>query len=266
MKLNNLFVKLFFLIVVACCSAVLPLHAQKAKQLFLLIGQSNMAGRGALDTTAQPVNTHIFKFSKENKWVPATDPLHFDKPGAGVGPGLAFAQEISKEDPDDEIGLIPCAVGGTSISKWQKEAYDTVTKTHPYEDAIQRVRLALKDGTLKGILWHQGEGDSGKDRYLQYEARFDSLYNNLKKDLGLNIDTIPFIVGELGPFYISKQPRNQGQEIDSVLHSIANKRPNMACVSAAGLQHRGDTLHFNTASARELGRRYAQAYERLRAK
>jgi len=37
----------------------------------------------------------------------------------------------------------------------------------------------------------------------------------------------------------------------------------LACASAHGLDHRGDRLHFNSAAAEELGRRYAHAWLRL---
>jgi hypothetical protein len=55
---------------------------------------------------------------------------------------------------------VPCAVGGTSIRLWQPGAYDTKTDTRPYDDMLYRVTQAMLHGTLKGILWHQGESDS----------------------------------------------------------------------------------------------------------
>lgn len=226
--------------------------------IYLLIGQSNMAGRGQVtDTTSVP---GIYSFNKEKHWTPARDPLHFDKREAGVGPGLSFAREIKKHNPQRNIGLVPCAVGGTSISKWKPGAYDQATKTHPYDDAIARVKCALKSGKLKGVLWHQGEGDYNKDKYKRYEARFDSLLTNLSRDLQIDIQTLPIVVGELGRFNLAKKPANQCAEMNVVLHQMADKHPNMRCVSSDGLTHRGDVLHFDTPSAQELGRRYAEAY------
>jgi hypothetical protein len=35
-------------------------------------------------------------------------------------------------------------------------------------------------------------------------------------------------------------------------------------VSAEGLKHKGDKIHFDSASFRELGKRYAEAFLRLR--
>lgn len=114
-------------------------------KLFLLIGQSNMAGRGKVEPQDQVVNPHIFMLTKDLKWVPAKDPLHFDKPGvAGVGPGSEFAREILKVDPNATIGLIPCAVGGTSLDQWKAGG-------PLYNSAVARTREAIKQGKLAGM-------------------------------------------------------------------------------------------------------------------
>lgn len=85
----------------------------KDMELYLLIGQSNMAGRGKVDEESKQIHPRVFMLNKDGQWVPATDPLHFDKPSAGVGPGLAFGKALAEAAPEVRIGLIPCAVGGT---------------------------------------------------------------------------------------------------------------------------------------------------------
>src|SRR5687767_14018933 len=51
--------------------------------LYLLIGQSNMAGRGAVEEADKKPLPRVFMFTKEKAWAPAVDPQHFDKPIAG---------------------------------------------------------------------------------------------------------------------------------------------------------------------------------------
>jgi hypothetical protein len=41
------------------------------------------------------------------------------------------------------------------------------------------------------------------------------------------------------------------------------KVPNTAFVSAEGLKHKGDKIHFDSPSFRELGKRYAEAYWKM---
>jgi hypothetical protein len=240
----------------------IPVHAQKSKvepngrlDLYLLIGQSNMAGRGAIEAQDTIADSNVFMLNKAGEWVLAKSPLHFDKTVAGTGLGLTFGKIVAGKSKR-KIGLIPCAVGGTSISMWMPGAYDKITNTHPYDDAIRRTKVALKDGELKGILWHQGEGDASKEKAGRYEQRFDSLMVNLQNDLSVNISSIPVVVGELGRFYCERN--SGGKEINLVLKHIAETHDNIKLVSSKGLIHKGDSVHFDAASQRELGRRYAE--------
>ncbi|MCA9072722.1 MAG: sialate O-acetylesterase, partial [Planctomycetaceae bacterium] len=180
-------------------SANVQIPSKERFELFLLVGQSNMAGRGRVaeqDTTPHP---RVLMLNKGNKWVPAVDPLHFDKPGiVGVGLGRSFGIEIAKANPGITVGLIPCAVGGSPISVWEPGEFYKATKSHPYDDALRRARLALKDGTLKGILWHQGESDSKPEAAPQYAKRLHHLIDRFREEL--NAPEVPFIAGQMGQF------------------------------------------------------------------
>merc|ERR1712232_605081 len=86
-------------------------------QMFLLAGQSNMAGRGNVSEARVNTDERILVLSADGQWeTPAQHPLHHDKPEkAGVGPGLSFAQSVIDFLPSKEqqIGLIPAAFGGS---------------------------------------------------------------------------------------------------------------------------------------------------------
>ena len=115
--------------------------------LFLLVGQSNMAGRGEVTDADRVPDPNILMLNKANEWVPAVDPLHFDKPKiAGVGLGRSFAREIAKANPGITIGLIPCAVGGSPITCWEVGGIHKSTKTHPYDDMLVRLKSSAQVG------------------------------------------------------------------------------------------------------------------------
>jgi hypothetical protein len=191
--------------------------------------------------------------TKDLKWVPATDPLHFDKPGAaGVGPGLEFGRQMAKDNTQVRIGLIPCAVGGTSIKTWVPGAEDKPTKTHPYDDMLKRVQEAQKTGVLKGILWHQGEADVGSGG--QYGQRLADLISRLRQEF--KAPEVPFVASELTVF--KPQIAAQTGKFNEVVNGLAKTEKHYACISAEGLNHMGDQLHYNTESARTLGRRFAE--------
>lgn len=236
------------------------LPAKERLHLYLLIGQSNMAGRGAMDAAAKQAHPRVLKFTKEATWAPATDPLHFDKPIAGVGLGSSFARAMAEANPDATIGLIPCAVGGTPLSRWVKGG-------DLYAQALERAKLALKDGTLKGILWHQGEADSGSQQLAaSYGARLAQMVKDLRADLGAG--DVPFVAGKLGEFL--KREDKDGKpsfwpKVNEQIGAVAQTIPRSAAVESAGLQHKGDVVHFDTPSLRELGQRYAEAMRQLQA-
>jgi hypothetical protein len=227
----------------------------KTFHLYLLIGQSNMAGRGEVEPQDKQVHPRVFALDKSCKWVPATDPIHFDKPSAGVGPGLTFGKTMAEFDPSVRIGLIPCAAGGSPITVWKPGGYWHGTNNMPYDNALHRTQLAMAQGALKGILWHQGEADSRRNEEELYENRLIALIGALRTHLGM--PDIPFMVATLGDFFIESHP--EGLIVNGALSRIPQRVRYTTCVESSGLDHKGDSLHFSAKAARELGRRYAKA-------
>lgn len=226
--------------------------------LFLLVGQSNMAGRGKVAEEDQVPHPRVLTFSADEQWVPAIDPLHFDKPSVvGVGLGRTFGIELAERSPNVTIGLIPCAVGGSPIDAWTPGTYYAPTKSHPWDDAIRRAKAAMQHGTLRGIFWHQGESDSSAELAESYQEKLDDLIHRLRQEL--NASEVPVIVGQLGQF--PERPWNEfRQTVDRAHRELPQRVARTAFVPSDGLVHGGDEVHFDAASYREFGRRFAQAY------
>jgi hypothetical protein len=222
--------------------------------LYLLIGQSNMAGRGALDEESKKTNPQIWMLDSNNRWVLATDPVHFDKPSLiGVGPAISFAKEMLGDNKKTRIGLIPGAVGGSPISVWEPGAF-YAPSFHPYDDAMKRLQSAMQKGVLKGIIWHQGESDNDSIHAPLYLEKLKTLINRLRTET--HQPNLPFVAGEIG--YFIKE-----DFINRIINQLPQKVPHAAVVSAKNLTDKGDHLHFDTPSARELGKRYAEAMKKM---
>lgn len=244
-------IKLFLVISFVCFT--INLHAQAKADpnfhVYLLLGQSNMAGRGVItDNYRSEEDPRVYMLNKAGDWVPAKHPLHFDKPQvAGVGPGLAFGEKMAEADPSVKIGLVPCAVGGTSIESWKPGGYDAATKTHPYDDALLRIRSAMQSGVVKGVLWHQGESDTKDPEH--YLEKLVELIKRIRTEV--NNSNLPFVAGELGRYRPAYS--NISNEIDKLPAHLSHT----AVVTTEGLVHKGDTTHFDSPSATMLGQRYA---------
>lgn len=227
-----------------------PPQAPDGMRLFLLIGQSNMAGRGKVEAQDEVTDPRIWMLTKDLTWAPARDPLHFDKPGAGVGPASEFARTLVKAQPNMTIGLIPCAVGGSSLDQWKAGGSF-------YKNAVTRAKEAMKKGTLAGILWHQGESDRAPARVATYPLRFTTMIAQLRQDL--EAPDVPLVMGELGRF------RPDQEAFNGMLPGLVQSLPHCGLATAEDLTDRGDKLHFDSASQRTFGRRYAAVYQRLQA-
>lgn len=241
----------FVWIVFACCAA----NAQPV-EIFLLIGQSNMAGRGVVSDADRSPLAGVFAFSKEKKWVPAVDPIHFDRPDrTGVGLGRSFATTLIEMKAATSVGLIPAAFGGSALHEWMPGS------AH-YVNAVERAKAALAaagpNARLQGILWHQGEADANdEERAVTYRLRFAKMIVALRKDLGA--ENVPVIVGQLGEFVIEKS-YSQFQRVNAELATLPLHVPLSGFVSSQGLKDKGDQLHFDSPSLKEFGRRYALAW------
>lgn len=232
--------------------------------LFLLLGQSNMKGRGFMPDEPARDPRLVMLHLKDDRWYVARHPLHLTgdaqtfkgHDNAGVGPGLTFAQTVAARDPKVRIALIPCAVGGSSIDRWAKGA-------PLYDEAVRRARLALAaarpvGGTLRGALWLQGEADATAERLPAYAAKLNQLVDNLRADL--SAPELIFVASTIGEMRAGgRQP-----DMNRLLLALPTQRPRTACVDARDLTtHIGDFVHFDTAAQEEIGRRFATEYLRI---
>lgn len=226
-----------------------PTTSLENMEIFLLIGQSNMAGRGKVEAEDQVPHPRVFMLTKDLTWVPAVDPMHYDKPNLiGTGLGKTFGALVAEADPTAVIGLVPAAFGGSALDEWTPGA------PH-YVNAVARARVAMKQGRLAGILWHQGEADRAPDKAATYPVRFAKFIAHLRADLDAQEVTV--IVGELGRFCSNEGP------VNAAIRQLPGLVPHCAFVSAEGLADQGDKIHFGSPAFRELGRRYAAAWQTL---
>ncbi|KAL2460284.1 putative carbohydrate esterase [Abeliophyllum distichum] len=231
-----------------------PKHTEKTSSKMSLTARATWLAAGAIingvvppDNTPDP--SKVFRLNALLEWEVARDPLHQDidlgKP-CGVGPGMSFANTVKERL--GVIGLVPCAIGGTSISKWEKGGI-------LYENMIKRAKAAVEvggGGEIKALLWYQGESDTyDLKEALMYKERLERLIDNVRADL--NIPSLPIleviIESSDGPLkdVIIKQQK-------------ALKMPNVVQVDSDGLELNKDKIHLNTDAEVKMGKLLADAY------
>jgi len=209
--------------------------------IYLLIGQSNMAGRAAIPEQDAGPLANCYLLNAEDFWEVAQNPLNRHSTIRKVlnmqklNPGYTFAMTLLEKQPGVSIGLVVNAKGGTKIEEWGKG-------TKFYNEAIRRAKVAQETGVLKGILWHQGESNQGNpDGYLE---KLQALVGDLRDDL--ESPELIFVAGQ-----VINVPA-----INDQIEMLPGKVPSTAFVSSEGLKGQ-DRWHFDTESMKKLGERYA---------
>ena len=223
---------------------------------FLLIGQSNMAGRGFLREAAD-VDSSRIKILRNGRWQPMFRPINPDRAFSGVNLAESFAECYAKKYNVD-VGLICCADGGMALNQW-------MPGTILYDNAVSQSKLAQRTSAIAGILWHQGEADCKPELYSSYSQRLNTMINSLIKDLDLC--DVPILLGGLGDYLknctLDDNLKNY-THINDALKKTASEIETAGFVSAENLTSNHDNLHFNAKSLHEFGCRYFEMYEKLR--
>lgn len=224
---------------------------------FLMIGQSNMAGRGDFGEVPPIVNDKCFML-RMGRWQMMSEPINPDRDilnikfHSGIGLAASFANEVSKCF-GVEVGLIPCADGGTKIRQWQPGEV-------LYDHAVMMTKLALRSSKLGGIIWHQGESDCYNFNAEEYKKMFLNIMTQLRCDL--NAENVPLIIGEISE-KITEEYKIKTETIkkmNCLLHELKDAVPLCDIVSVQDLSLKEDGLHFDSASCRKLGIRYYEKY------
>lgn len=220
---------------------------------FLMLGQSNMAGRGFLDEVPVICNENIMML-RNGRWQMMAEPVNYDRPVAGVSLVGSFSAAWCSNNPEDIIGLIPCAEGGSSLDDWSVDG--TL-----FKHAMSEAKYAVQDSELTGILWHQGENDSSNGNYKVYYSKLLEIIETTRKEL--NAPDIPVIIGGLGD-YLGKtgfgKHCTEYNLVNQELQRFCHEQNNSYYVTAAGLTSNPDGIHINAVSQRKFGLRYYQAF------
>ena len=265
--------KKVFLSLVAAFIAWTAASQDKDFHIFLCFGQSNMEGNARIEpqdsvgVSDNFLNLSAVNFSdksrKLGKWYKALPPLC--RENTGLTPVDYFGRTLLENLPEGhKVGIVHVAIGGISIDGFLPDRIDEYAKTapewmkpmlaaydgHPYDRLVAMGKIAKKKGVISGILMHQGETNTGDPKW---PADVKTVYENLLRDLKLNAEDVPLLVGEV----VAADRGGTCAAHNAVIDTIARVIPTAHVIPADGCAQNFDFLHFTAAGYRELGRRYA---------
>ena len=241
-----------------------PDIAKPAKMPFyLLLGQSNMDGRGKYKEGVDSFpKGKVFILDDKDKFKelqPYPFINHYStirKDAAQISPGYMFGKELLKADPNTAFGYVSNCRGGSSINEWRKG-------TRYFDEAVRRTKEAMKEGELKAILWHQGETDyreivmknKGEEKkYLEeYFEKLRQFIKDLRSELGA--ENVTFIAGQVNSGFAPFNER---------ILTLPSEIDNVYVVKTDGLKTIDD-FHFDREGVDKLGRRYAEKWMEVNA-
>ena len=241
--------------------------------LWMLGGQSNMDGYGKLVDLEMP-SSLVNAFYYTETWAVAKDPLcrlcdaidpahcaatdpverakasqsDRDFRVSGAGLGVRFGKDLAKAT-GVPVGLIICSHGGTSMAQWNPDTKFEGCKSM-YGSMLRRVNVA--GGKVAGVLWYQGESDSGSEETRKvYNEAMHKMIESFRADIGTK--DMPFIYVQLGPFFADDMATRDGwNDIQNQQLAIESEIKNTAVIPAidAGLS---DAIHLDAPSLRKIG-------------
>ena len=198
------------------------------------------------------------KVMRNGRWQKMFRPVNPDRRFSGTCLAESFATAYANDHPDVDVGVIPCADGGTKLDQWREGSL-------LFDNAVNCAKLAMRTSHLVAILWHQGEGDCADHLYPLYLEKITKIMEALRR--ALDAEDIPLVVGGLGDFLkdrIEDSPRPINYVyVNEALEKFAESTPYTAFASAKGLTSNPDNLHFNHRSLQEFGLRYYAAFQTL---
>lgn len=261
----------------------------KKKKVFLFAGQSNMAGRADGKQLSEKDLKRLEKVSdritfyynhKPSTGLQLTIPSKYIQNKFDLkksfGPELFFGIQLAERYPNDEFIFIKRAKGGTSLygcwnPEWDSKKAELMNELNQpklFSDFIDYVKSVLNtyedsEYRIEGMLWVQGETDSGVKKWGEKPA--NSYGENLQllihktRDL-LEVPNMPFVIFQVG----------NGQVVEGMIKTAENDK-NVYLIPQSNDENSKDFYeknpppleHYTAKSMKKIGQEFFKVYEEI---
>ena len=256
---------------------LISVPASADTKLFLMGGQSNMAGLGGYDTplptiyntppqnvkfwdygTPQPVDGLYGNFTHPwvgDHWVELTG--GFGHMPQYFGSEVNFGRKLHELYPNDEIYIVKEAISNSNLAiDWNPNGSDSIYNRFKERAnaAIAKLVAEGKTPQIVGMVWMQGSGDVILgDTYAQaYKDNLKGFIAKVRQDF--NAPNAKFVIGRNVNYTYGTQAN---LDLIRAAHvEVPQEVANCSWVNTDDLQW-GCTAHFGTEGQLELGERFA---------
>ena len=248
--------------------------------VFLLGGQSNAGGRGAMSELSDSsvlYNTEIMLYhsASMNSGQPArqwTTLRPASNTANNFGPEIGFGNRMAELYPGRQIAIIKHAVGGTDLgADWNPGTGRNdighfgpqfMTFVETVDSGIDSLIAQGYTPVIRCMLWQQGERDARDSSYgPAYDRNLSHFIRRVRAQF--NAPSMLFVYGQVLPVVLSgytyRDQVRQGQfnvdENSGQIYATDGAR----LVMADDLPMNSDNLHISAAGQLELGIRFADA-------
>ena len=227
---------------------------ERPLKVFVLAGQSNMAGRLAklseLPEDLKGEQKTAFFFDGR-QWIPLAPGKTESR---GFGPEISFARRMA-EKLGEPIGIIKFSRGGSNLA----EQWSPANPKSFYVRLLGMVNAARKDRkiTIVGMLWMQGERDAKFGQMAKaYAVNLAKFIEAARKDYGS--PDMFFVAGRVNP------PGPKFPFVDAVRKAQEEcKAARYAFIDCDALKKGPDNLHYATEGYVEMGYTFADRMLKL---
>ena len=247
----------FIAIAISCVMASVP--ATAATKVFLLAGQSNMAGEGTVaDLAAEYASQPAVKFWSNSQWVNLQGGFGDGTSGKLFGPEIGFGYRLHQRFPTDDIYLVKYGLTSTNLAvQWKPDGtgpcYNTFKTTA--NAAIDNLTAAGKSPVVAGMIWMQGENDALDSTYAAaYAGNLTNFITTVRRDF--STPNMEFVVGRILPCYGTTTDSNLVRNAEMTVPGQVGKS---SWINTDDLPL-AFTGHYGTQGQIELGTRFANEF------
>ncbi len=179
---------------------------------------------------------------------------------AGLPPEVSFTPTVEKAFADDEVIVVKDAAGGRPIREWYKK-WKPANGPAPentgglYDRLMTKVNAAIEDKKVDTIsfVWMQGERDAKEGHAAVYAESMKGLIEQLRTDLGRKDVTV--VIGRLSDHLKDHEGWNG---VRAAQVKVAEEDPLVDWVDTDEMNGPGDGLHYDKPGYTELGKQFAE--------